>query len=594
MSGPASPSPLGGAPPERRAPPNGDGEPDTLRDAKLAAMAEFCAGAGHEINNPAAAIHGRCSLLLRNCDDPALARELRVISEQALRIRDMIADALLFARPPGAGPGTALAASNGGGSARRPVRTSGGRRLPDRNGSRPGRARSRPGSTRRRRRCARPERDRSRGEPRAVPRAPPERPGTPVRLRRRPRVLGAGPRARLRPVLQRPAGGAGVGVRVAEVLAHRHGARRHAAGAEPAGRDGVPRRPAGAARGLIARRFAPPISRPRMSLSFPAPVRWAGAGGARPPARRAGLRAERAGGRSARRGSRGGGRGGSRIAPRPGLPLGGERRPRSPLALPRAAGGGDPVGGRAEGGGHGAGPRPVRRGGRAGLRAGSGGGGVGLDRAAGRLHQHAGRFRRAGGGGRLPRPDGPLHPAAGRRGGRDEPQRGDAGAGRSDRRRGDDPHPRPGHRLGAGVPDLLRRLLQHAAAGRHDPPADGPAEGQPRETGVPGRLHRRPGRRAGADLHLGRRGDELHLRGVREDRGRRGGVRRLPGDGPVPVLPDLPAGLRGGGGVHRAGLRADVEGRAPGRLRGRGAQAGVGGHRQRGDPRGGGRPPRGP
>ncbi|QDT17954.1 sensor histidine kinase [Alienimonas californiensis] len=71
-----------------------------LRDAKLAAMAEFCAGAGHEINNPAAAIHGRCSLLLRNCQDPALARELRVISEQALRIRDMIADALLFADPP--------------------------------------------------------------------------------------------------------------------------------------------------------------------------------------------------------------------------------------------------------------------------------------------------------------------------------------------------------------------------------------------------------------------------------------------------------------------------------------------------------------
>ncbi|MFH5804081.1 ATP-binding protein, partial [Alienimonas sp. DA493] len=71
-----------------------------LRDAKLAAMAEFCAGAGHEINNPAAAIHGRCSLLLRNCEDPTLARELRVISEQALRIRDMIADALLFADPP--------------------------------------------------------------------------------------------------------------------------------------------------------------------------------------------------------------------------------------------------------------------------------------------------------------------------------------------------------------------------------------------------------------------------------------------------------------------------------------------------------------
>ncbi|MEM9703910.1 MAG: histidine kinase dimerization/phospho-acceptor domain-containing protein, partial [Planctomycetota bacterium] len=83
---------------------SGDGAAEDLktrlRDAKLAAMAEFCAGAGHEINNPAAAIHGRCSLLLKKCDDPALERELRVISEQALRIRDMIADALLFARPP--------------------------------------------------------------------------------------------------------------------------------------------------------------------------------------------------------------------------------------------------------------------------------------------------------------------------------------------------------------------------------------------------------------------------------------------------------------------------------------------------------------
>ena len=75
-----------------------------LRDAKLAAMAEFCAGAGHEINNPAAAIVGRCALLAREYDDPALRRELRTIAGQALRIRDMIADARLFADPPAPEP----------------------------------------------------------------------------------------------------------------------------------------------------------------------------------------------------------------------------------------------------------------------------------------------------------------------------------------------------------------------------------------------------------------------------------------------------------------------------------------------------------
>ena len=100
MSDPASPSPPGAAPTATLAPPNGDGEADRLRDAKLAAMAEFCAGAGHEINNPAAAILGRVALLMRTHDDPELRRELRTIARQALRIRDMIADARLFADPP--------------------------------------------------------------------------------------------------------------------------------------------------------------------------------------------------------------------------------------------------------------------------------------------------------------------------------------------------------------------------------------------------------------------------------------------------------------------------------------------------------------
>ena len=129
-------------------------------------------------------------------------------------------------------------------------------------------------------------------------------------------------------------------------------------------------------------------------------------------------------------------------------------------------------------------------------------------------------------------------------------------AGRGRRRRGEDPHPGAGHGLGARVPRLLRRLLEHPAAGRHDPAADGPAEGEPRKTGVPDRLHRRPDRRTGADFHVGRGGNELYLRRLREDRGRPGRVRRVPGDGAVPVLPDLPAGVRGGGSRSPGGTSA--------------------------------------
>lgn len=73
---------------------------EALLDAKLEAMAEFAAGAGHEINNPLAAISGRAQLLLRDETDPERRRHLATIGAQALRIRDMIGDAMLFARPP--------------------------------------------------------------------------------------------------------------------------------------------------------------------------------------------------------------------------------------------------------------------------------------------------------------------------------------------------------------------------------------------------------------------------------------------------------------------------------------------------------------
>jgi signal transduction histidine kinase len=71
-----------------------------LRDAKLKSLAEFAAGAGHEINNPLGTILGRSQLLLRQETDPERRRWLTSIGGQALRIRDMISDTMVFARPP--------------------------------------------------------------------------------------------------------------------------------------------------------------------------------------------------------------------------------------------------------------------------------------------------------------------------------------------------------------------------------------------------------------------------------------------------------------------------------------------------------------
>jgi hypothetical protein len=73
---------------------------ETLQAEKLEAMAEFAAGAGHEINNPLAVIAGRAQLFLRQESDPERRRALALISAQAMRIYEMIADMRLFARPP--------------------------------------------------------------------------------------------------------------------------------------------------------------------------------------------------------------------------------------------------------------------------------------------------------------------------------------------------------------------------------------------------------------------------------------------------------------------------------------------------------------
>jgi len=67
---------------------------------KLDALAEFAAGAGHEINNPLAIIGGRAQLLLREIEHPEHRRQLGVIVAQVKRAYEMIADIRFFARPP--------------------------------------------------------------------------------------------------------------------------------------------------------------------------------------------------------------------------------------------------------------------------------------------------------------------------------------------------------------------------------------------------------------------------------------------------------------------------------------------------------------
>ncbi len=71
-----------------------------LEREKLESLAEFAAGAGHEMNNPLAVISGRAQLFLRDEPNPERRRELALINGQALRVHEMIADLMLFARPP--------------------------------------------------------------------------------------------------------------------------------------------------------------------------------------------------------------------------------------------------------------------------------------------------------------------------------------------------------------------------------------------------------------------------------------------------------------------------------------------------------------
>ena len=66
----------------------------------LEAMAEFAAGAGHEINNPLGSILGQIQILLKSEQSTDRRQAFETIGAQAWRIRDMIGNSMLFARPP--------------------------------------------------------------------------------------------------------------------------------------------------------------------------------------------------------------------------------------------------------------------------------------------------------------------------------------------------------------------------------------------------------------------------------------------------------------------------------------------------------------
>ncbi len=70
------------------------------RRRMLASMAEFAAGAGHELNNPLAVIMGRAQLVLARSSDPETSRSLRAIIAQAQRAHRILRDLMYVARPP--------------------------------------------------------------------------------------------------------------------------------------------------------------------------------------------------------------------------------------------------------------------------------------------------------------------------------------------------------------------------------------------------------------------------------------------------------------------------------------------------------------
>ena len=73
---------------------------ETLQREKIAAMQQLAYGASHEINNPLANISSRAQTLVYDERDSERRKKLLAINDQAFRAYEMIADLMLFAKPP--------------------------------------------------------------------------------------------------------------------------------------------------------------------------------------------------------------------------------------------------------------------------------------------------------------------------------------------------------------------------------------------------------------------------------------------------------------------------------------------------------------
>lgn len=73
---------------------------ERLEREKLESLYQFAYGLSHEINNPLTNISARAQSLLAGEKDPDRRRALGTIHTQAIRAYEMIADLMLFARPP--------------------------------------------------------------------------------------------------------------------------------------------------------------------------------------------------------------------------------------------------------------------------------------------------------------------------------------------------------------------------------------------------------------------------------------------------------------------------------------------------------------
>lgn len=73
---------------------------EAVERAKITAVYNLAYGLSHEFNNPLANISSRAQALLADEKDPERRKKLAAIVAQAFRAHEMIADLMLFAKPP--------------------------------------------------------------------------------------------------------------------------------------------------------------------------------------------------------------------------------------------------------------------------------------------------------------------------------------------------------------------------------------------------------------------------------------------------------------------------------------------------------------